>query len=148
MNFSEGIIAGLPLYNEDPRGRGDAVEAAVKDADALLFATPEFNYGMPGVFEKCDRRGCRGRSSLSRFDGKPVAMPGAGAGWNRQKPASAAPDLSGAEYVAPRKAVSDGCAGPNPLRRRRQPEGRSHGKYIVQLMQALYGWTLRLKAAP
>jgi chromate reductase, NAD(P)H dehydrogenase (quinone) len=46
----------LPLFNEDAEARGDpapvaAFKAAVHQADAVLIATPEYNYGVPGVLK-------------------------------------------------------------------------------------------------
>jgi chromate reductase len=46
----------LPLYNGDVEARGDpepvaAFKAAVRQADAILIATPEYNYGVPGVLK-------------------------------------------------------------------------------------------------
>ena len=49
-------IAGIPFFNEDVEKAGipDAVvrlRAAVAAADGLLIATPEYNYGVPGVLK-------------------------------------------------------------------------------------------------
>jgi len=49
-------IGELPLYNEDldRDSRPPAVEAlaeALNAADALMIATPEYNYGVPGVLK-------------------------------------------------------------------------------------------------
>src|SRR5687767_6866444 len=42
----------LPLFNEDIEAQGDpepvaAFKTAIREADALLVATPEYNYGVP-----------------------------------------------------------------------------------------------------
>ena len=54
-DVTPSIIDGgdLPLYNQDLDGddKPPSVQkllAQVKDADALLFITPEYNYGIPG----------------------------------------------------------------------------------------------------
>jgi chromate reductase, NAD(P)H dehydrogenase (quinone) len=48
-------LADLPAYNEDLEvDPGEAVEdlrAAIADADALLIATPEYNFGVPGALK-------------------------------------------------------------------------------------------------
>ncbi len=49
-------LAGIPLYDGDVEQKGDpapvaAFKAAIRDADALLIATPEYNYGVPGVLK-------------------------------------------------------------------------------------------------
>lgn len=46
----------LPLFNQDIEAQGDpepvaAFKAAIREADALLIATPEYNYGVPGVLK-------------------------------------------------------------------------------------------------
>jgi chromate reductase len=48
----------LPLYNED-HDRADGPEEihrfrqAIEGSDGLIIATPEYNHGIPGVFEEC-----------------------------------------------------------------------------------------------
>jgi chromate reductase len=49
-------LAGIPPYNEDVEKLRvpdivAALKQAIADADALLFATPEYNYGIPGVLK-------------------------------------------------------------------------------------------------
>jgi chromate reductase, NAD(P)H dehydrogenase (quinone) len=49
-------LTGLPEFNEDlelhaPPARVDELKAAVAEADVLLFATPEYNYSLPGWFK-------------------------------------------------------------------------------------------------
>jgi len=49
-------ISDVPLYNEDLEGANkpaavDAVNAALAQADAVLFITPEYNHGIPGVLK-------------------------------------------------------------------------------------------------
>ena len=49
-------IGALPHYNADLDGENApepvrALKAAIAAADALLFVTPEYNYGMPGVLK-------------------------------------------------------------------------------------------------
>jgi chromate reductase len=46
----------IPLYNSDVAETGDppgvaALRDAVRAADALVLATPEYNYGVPGVLK-------------------------------------------------------------------------------------------------
>ncbi|MFI5273780.1 MAG: NADPH-dependent FMN reductase [Ktedonobacterales bacterium] len=77
-------IAPIPFYNADVEARGDpepvaAFKAAIRAADALLIATPEYNHGVPGVLKNALDWASRphGRSPL---DCKPVAIMGATAG--------------------------------------------------------------------
>ena len=74
-------IAGLPFYNADVEAEGDphsvaVFKAALKDADGVLIATPEYNDGIPGVLGNALDWGSRlpGRAPLV---GKPVAILGA-----------------------------------------------------------------------
>src|SRR5918992_259779 len=74
----------LPLFNEDIEAQGDpgpvaAFKAAIREADALLVATPEYNYGVPGVLKNAIDWASRppGRAPL---DGKLAAIVGASVG--------------------------------------------------------------------
>src|SRR3954465_11777835 len=49
-------LDALPLYNGDVEAAGvpqsvEALRAAIRQADALLIATPEYNHGVPGVLK-------------------------------------------------------------------------------------------------
>lgn len=49
-------IEPIPVYNGDVEANGDpdsvaAFKSAIRGADALLIATPEYNYGIPGVLK-------------------------------------------------------------------------------------------------
>ena len=74
-------IADLPFYNADVEAEGDppavaAFKAALRDADGVLIATPEYNNGIPGLLTTAVDWGSRlpGNSPLT---GKPVALMGA-----------------------------------------------------------------------
>ncbi len=74
-------IADVPLYNDDLDPEQSSVlrlKSQIKAADALLIATPEYNYSVPGVLKNAidwaSRPGYR-----SVFVGKPVAIMGASA---------------------------------------------------------------------
>ncbi len=75
-------IAPIPLYNEDVRAAGfpkpvEELRAKIKAADALLFATPEYNFSMAGVFK--NTIDWASRPPDQPFNGKPVAIMGASA---------------------------------------------------------------------
>ena len=77
-------IADVPLFNEDDEVKGtpEAVgrlRDAVKAADGLLVATPEYNAGVPGVLKNTIDWLSRppGKSVLT---GKPIAVLGASPG--------------------------------------------------------------------
>jgi chromate reductase len=74
-------IGEIPSFNEDVAARGDppavaALRAAITGSDALVIATPEYNYGVPGVLKNAlDWVSVPpGRSGL---EGRVVAMMGA-----------------------------------------------------------------------
>lgn len=73
-------LAPVPLYNEDiyEKGFPHAVEEfrrRIKEADALLIATPEYNYSVPGVLKNAID--WASRPPDQPFDGKPMAIFGA-----------------------------------------------------------------------
>ncbi len=74
--------ADVPLYNHDVEkheGLPDAVvsmRAQLDRADAILFASPEYNWSIPGVMKNAIDWASRG--SESPLDGKPAAIMGAG----------------------------------------------------------------------
>jgi chromate reductase len=77
-------LAPLPFYNADVEARGDplgvaAFKAAIRAADALLIATPEYNHGVPGVLKNALDWASRPHRA-SPLDCKPVALLGATAG--------------------------------------------------------------------
>jgi chromate reductase, NAD(P)H dehydrogenase (quinone) len=56
MQIEIADINDIPLLNEDVARSGDPsavdrLRSAVANADAILFATPEYNYGMSGVMK-------------------------------------------------------------------------------------------------
>jgi chromate reductase len=77
-------IGDLPLFNEDVEALGDpapvaALKAAIARADALLVATPEYNYGVPGPLKNALDWASR-PDDASVLAGKPVALLGASLG--------------------------------------------------------------------
>jgi chromate reductase len=71
-------IGDLPLYNEDlekgatPSG-WTAFRDAIRDADGLLFVTPEYNRSVPGALKNAIDVGSRPYGS-SVWNGKPGAV--------------------------------------------------------------------------
>jgi chromate reductase len=70
-------IGALPLYNQDdePAAPLPWVEfrSRIKRADAVLFATPEYNRSVPGVLKNAVDVGSR-PSGASAWAGKPAAV--------------------------------------------------------------------------
>src|SRR5712691_1249932 len=84
MQIADFDIAPLPPYNQDVESVGipepvAALKRAIGDADGLLIASPEYNYGIPGVLKNAIDWASRppGKSPLN---GKPAAIMGASMG--------------------------------------------------------------------
>jgi chromate reductase, NAD(P)H dehydrogenase (quinone) len=143
-------IGGIPLFNEDVEAAGTppAVEAfrdAIRRADALLIATPEYNHGVPGVLKNAIDWASRPprRSVLA---GKPAAVFGASPGVTGTARAQTqlrasfvftdTPVLPQPEvlvYRAHEKFDADGRLNDEPSR-----------AFVGRLLVALADWTQRL----
>lgn len=80
--FQDLSIEGVPLYNADIDPVPEAVVAlkqAIAAADAVVIATPEFNYGIPGVLKNALDWASR-PAYKSVFAHKPLTMLGAAPG--------------------------------------------------------------------
>jgi len=79
-------LAGIPMFNEDLEEQGDppavrALKASIASADALLIATPEYNYSVPAVLANAidwASRAPKPRPCVLAH--KPVALMGASPG--------------------------------------------------------------------
>jgi chromate reductase len=77
-------LRGLPFYDGDLEAAGDpepvtALKDAIREADALLIATPEYNRGVPGGLKNAVDWASRPPLG-SPFAGKHVALMGASTG--------------------------------------------------------------------
>jgi chromate reductase len=76
-------LEGLPLFNQDlenqPPERLKEFKAKIKAADAVLIATPEYNYSIPGVLKNAIDCASRPYGD-NAFEHKPVAIMGASTG--------------------------------------------------------------------
>jgi len=76
-------IEGIPLYNQDLEYEMPAkvkeFKAKIRAVDAILVATPEYNYSVPGVLKNAIDWASRPPGDNS-FDGKPVAVMSASTG--------------------------------------------------------------------
>lgn len=83
MTVELANISEMPLYNEDVKEQGfpPAVEqfrSQIRTADALLIATPEYNYSISGVLKNAID--WASRPPEQPFNGKPLAMLGVSPG--------------------------------------------------------------------
>ena len=76
-------IAGLPLYSQDeernPHPRVTELKQSIRSADAILIATPEYNYSIPGVLKNAIDCASRPYGD-SAWTGKAVALMSASIG--------------------------------------------------------------------
>lgn len=81
--FSYVEIGDLPLYNQDfdkdYPSQGVRLKQQIRDADAVLLVTPEYNRSVPGVLKNAIDLGSRPYGD-SAFAGKPAAVIGASIG--------------------------------------------------------------------
>jgi len=74
----------VPLYDGDVEAAGDppgvaALKQAIAQADGVLFVTPEYNHGVPGVMKNAVDWASRPPRDAA-LSGKPVALIGASPG--------------------------------------------------------------------
>ena len=82
MSVSIFDIRDIPFYDGDLEAEGDpepvvALKSAIREADAVLFATPEYNWGTSGVLKNAIDWASRDREDGSLM-GKPGTIIGAG----------------------------------------------------------------------
>jgi chromate reductase, NAD(P)H dehydrogenase (quinone) len=76
-------LAGLPLFSQDeeknPTAKVTEFKQRIRSADAILFSTAEYNYGMPGVLKNAIDVASRPYGD-SAWKGKPAAIMSASVG--------------------------------------------------------------------
>lgn len=76
-------IDGIPGFNQDdeqnPPAKVAELKKRIREADAILFVTPEYNYSVPGVLKNAIDWASRPYGD-SAWNGKPVAIMGASIG--------------------------------------------------------------------
>jgi chromate reductase, NAD(P)H dehydrogenase (quinone) len=76
-------LEGIPVFNQDLENQPPQIvkdfKAKIKAADALLIATPEYNYSIPGVLKNAVDWASRPYADKV-FNGKPVALMSASIG--------------------------------------------------------------------
>src|SRR4051812_8809108 len=84
MTIETFDLIDIPLYNGDVEAQGDPepvarFKAAIRAADGLLIATPEYNHGVPGVMKNAIDWASR-PPRQAPMDAKPVGILGASPG--------------------------------------------------------------------
>lgn len=83
MTLERFDLSSIPLYNDDIRALGypkpvQEFRDRIASADALLIATPEYNYSIPGILKNAID--WASRPPDPPLNGKPVAIMGASTG--------------------------------------------------------------------
>ncbi len=145
-------LEGIPPFNQDqdrdPPAKVRELKAGIRAADAILIATPEHNYSIPGVLKNAIDWASRPYAE-NAFDGKPLGM------------MSASPGMLGAAraqydlrrccvflnlYPLNRPEVIVSYCEDKIDQSGRVTDAHTRDK-IRQLLQALVTWTRRLRAA-
>jgi chromate reductase len=76
-------LDGIPGFNQDeeqdPPAKVVELKRSIREADAILFVTPEYNYSVPGVLKNAIDWASRPYGD-SAWNGKPAAIMGASIG--------------------------------------------------------------------
>ena len=143
-------IGNLPLFDQDfeqdPPAAVQEFKERVAASDAILFATPEYNYSVPGVLKNAIDCGSRPYGH-SAWDGKPAAIMGASSG--AIGTARAQYDLRKMMvflnmYPINRPEVMIGNASKKFDEAGRLTDETTR-KFIRQMLEALIAWTKKLK---
>jgi chromate reductase len=151
VTIFEGL-RDIPPYDDDLRtgsGYPAAVEVfrqAVREADAVLIATPEYNYSIPGVLKNAID--WASRPPEQPFDNKPIGIMGASQGLLGT--ARAQYDLRKMcvflnAYPLNKPEVFIAQSGSKVDAEGRLTDEATRG-FIGQLVVALRDWSLRIKA--
>jgi len=150
------IFAGLreiPPYDQDVDAAGApepvaALKRAIAGADALLVATPEYNYSVPGVLKNAIDWASR-PATTSPLYGKPTAIMGASSGISGTIRAQLAlrqsflftnsPTMIKPEVTVPRCADRFDASG--------RLTDETTRALLRQLVEALPAWAARFRAA-
>jgi chromate reductase, NAD(P)H dehydrogenase (quinone) len=150
VNLEIFDIDGIPAFNQDiennmPNKVKD-FKSKIREADAILIATPEYNYSVPGVLKNAIDWASRPYGD-NPFDGKPVAIMSASIGM-----------LGGARAQYHLRQIfvflnMFPINGPEVIVPFAQDKFDAHGKlidentqkFLRQLLQNLVNWTRRLR---
>lgn len=146
-------IAPIPLYNEEVYAKGfpPAVEdfrQQIAAADAIVFATPEYNYSIPGVLKNAID--WASRPPEQPFENKPIALIGAtpgGLGTSRSQYhlRQVFIYLNGLLMNRPEVMIS---SAPSKFDSHGQLIDAATSAQLSKMLSALVAWTRRLALQP
>ena len=110
-------------------------KSKIRGADALLIATPEYNYSVPGVLKNVIDYASRPYGD-NRFDGKPVAIMSASVGMldGARARIPSSPDVCIFEHTQEKFDANGKLIDENTK------------KFLKQLLQRLADWTEKLQS--
>lgn len=147
-------LAPVPLYNGDVEAQGDpdgvaAFKTAIRAADGLLFATPEYNHGVAGVMKNAVDWASRPASG-SPLNGKPIGIIGASPGQTGS--------ARGQSQLRQAFGFTNSYCMPMPellvfkAHEKFGPEGEltdeTTAKYLIRYLTALGAWVRRMAPTP
>jgi chromate reductase len=149
VSFEQAGIGDIPLYNDDVRIAGMppsvvALQSAIAAADAVVIATPEYNFSVPGVLKNAID--WVSRTDPQPFRDKPVAIIGASMGMAGT--ARAQYDLRKTFLFLDAHVLNKPEIMIAAAHTRFDAEGRLTDEaalgFMTAMLQALQAWTLRL----
>ena len=150
MSIDIGDISAIPLYNGDveregfPKSVHDFRER-IRAADALLIATPEYNYSVPGVLKNAID--WASRAPDQPLAGKPIAIMGAtpgGFGTTRSQHHLRQVFIGVGSSVLPRPEVMVPGAG-SKFDDKGELKDEATKKFVADLLVAFAAWTRRIR---
>jgi chromate reductase len=151
MMLSVFDLAQVPLYNADVELAGDppavaAFKQAIREADAVLMVTPEYNHGVPGVMKNAVDWASRPPRGAA-LDRKPVGIIGASPGMTGS--------ARGQSQLRQAFEFTNSYCMPQPeilvfrAHEKFDAEGRltdePTAKYLRAYLEALAAWALRFR---
>jgi chromate reductase len=144
-------LIDVPLYNGDVEAQGDppgvqALKEAIAAADAVLFVTPEYNHGVPGVMKNAVDWASRPPRSAP-LGAKPVGIIGASPG--------ATGSARGQSQLRQAFEFTNSYCMPQPeilvFRAHEKFDGEGRltdeptAKFLRAYLEAFMAWTVRLR---
>ena len=146
-------ISTIPLFNQDLEAQGEpepvaAFKSAIRGSNALLIATPEYNYGMPGGLKNALDWASRppGKSAIVDM---PVAIMGAtpGTGGTARAQLQLRQTLAAMKALVLVQQEIFVASAHQKFNEEGLLTDEDTRKYIRKLLEALNDWTRRLSAA-
>ncbi|MEW9503024.1 NADPH-dependent FMN reductase [Jeotgalibacillus marinus] len=151
MEITEFDLNDIPMFNEDVEKQGDPTivnefKDAIRNSDALLIVTPEYNSGIPGVLKNALDWASRGGKDAPLLK-KPVAIMGStpGRAGTAQAQSQLRQTLSSTRsfvMVEPQVLISEVH---KKFDKESQMTDEKTGQYVSRLLESLVKWVTCFK---